>query len=204
MSENDRPASRGRNRSSIQRSALPSGRGTPEASNVPPAVRHRTQQISSERFGQQQQQQRHPVPAMHGLPIVQLAFEPMASSAMTQQPLSAAGTYTSGRPEASRSLYVGKLHLHVNEAILLEIFSTLGAVQEVKIIRDKLTSLSSGYGFVTFYLTRYGLEASVSSPAASDTLARPQSYFTHHAQFITDSPDTAAFASTSGHATVGR
>ena len=58
---------------------------------------------------------------------------------------------TGGRPEASRSLYVGKLHPSVNEAMLLEIFSTLGAVQEVKVIRDKLTSLSAGYGFITYY-----------------------------------------------------
>jgi len=70
-----------------------------------------------------------------------------AEAALAPPPAPAA----SGRPEASRSLYIGKLHPSVNEAMLLEIFSTLGAVQEVKVIRDKLTSLSAGYGFVTYY-----------------------------------------------------
>lgn len=31
-----------------------------------------------------------------------------------------------------------------------EIFSTLGQVGEIKIIKDKLTGLSAGYGFVQF------------------------------------------------------
>lgn len=74
--------------------------------------------------------------------------EPAEAAALTPMPAA------SGRPEASRSLYIGKLHPSVNEAMLLEIFSTLGAVQEVKVIRDKLTSLSAGYGFVTYYDAR--------------------------------------------------
>lgn len=74
-----------------------------------------------------------------------------------EAPMPAPAPATSGRPEASRSLYIGKLHPSVNEAMLLEIFSTLGAVQEVKVIRDKLTSLSAGYGFVTYYDARCGL-----------------------------------------------
>ena len=73
----------------------------------------------------------------------------------------------SGRPEASRSLYVGKLHPHVNEAMLLEIFSTLGAVQEVKVIRDKLTSLSAGYGFITYYDPKCSSPQFVRMPAGS-------------------------------------
>lgn len=76
--------------------------------------------------------------------------EPAEAAAPTPVPAA------SGRPEASRSLYIGKLHPSVNEAMLLEIFSTLGAVQEVKVIRDKLTSLSAGYGFVTYYDARCG------------------------------------------------
>lgn len=64
---------------------------------------------------------------------------------------SEADNSTSGGP---RSLYVGKLHLRVNEGMLLELFSALGSVLEVKIIRDKLTSQSCGYGFVTFFDSR--------------------------------------------------
>lgn len=73
----------------------------------------------------------------------------------------------SGRPEASRSLYIGRLQPSVNEAMLLEIFSTLGAVQEVKVIRDKLTSLSAGYGFVTYYDARCGRRSIRSSSIAT-------------------------------------
>jgi hypothetical protein len=67
---------------------------------------------------------------------------------------SEADNSTSGGP---RSLYVGKLHLRVNEGMLLELFSALGSVLEVKIIRDKLTSQSCGYGFVTFFDSRWFL-----------------------------------------------
>lgn len=50
----------------------------------------------------------------------------------------------------AQSLYVGNLHPYVNEAMLQEIFSTLGPVLEVKVIKDKVTGMSAGYGFVKF------------------------------------------------------
>ena len=53
-------------------------------------------------------------------------------------------------PAGCKSLYVGNLHPYVNEAMLQEIFSTLGPVLEVKVIKDKVTGLSAGYGFVKF------------------------------------------------------
>ena len=53
-------------------------------------------------------------------------------------------------PSTARSLYVGKLHPAVTEAMLHSIFATLGPVEEVKIIRDKLSGVSAGYGFVTY------------------------------------------------------
>lgn len=93
-----------------------------------------------------QQRQHAPSP----LPLQQPSPQPQQQQRRPAVPQLPA----SGRPEASRSLYVGKLHPHVNEAMLLEIFSTLGAVQEVKVIRDKLTSLSAGYGFITYYDSR--------------------------------------------------
>lgn len=49
-----------------------------------------------------------------------------------------------------KSLYVGNLHPYVNEAMLQEIFATLGPVAEVKVIKDKVTGMSAGYGFVKF------------------------------------------------------
>ena len=50
----------------------------------------------------------------------------------------------------SKSLYVGNLNYYVDENTLSEIFSTLGRVAECKIIKDKATGLSAGYGFVRF------------------------------------------------------
>jgi RNA recognition motif-containing protein len=50
-----------------------------------------------------------------------------------------------------RALYVGNLHFSVTEAVLQEIFSGMGPVSEVKIIKDKASGQSSGYGFVKFF-----------------------------------------------------
>ena len=49
-----------------------------------------------------------------------------------------------------KSLYVGNLHPYVNEVMLQEIFATLGPVAEVKVIKDKVTGMSAGYGFIKF------------------------------------------------------
>jgi len=50
-----------------------------------------------------------------------------------------------------RSLYVGNLSDRVQEPLLYEIFSALGPVESCKLIKDKATGDSSGYGFVDYY-----------------------------------------------------
>lgn len=57
---------------------------------------------------------------------------------------------SSFKPHTYQSLYVGNLHPYVTETLLLGIFSSAGFVSDVKIIKDKLTGLSAGYGFVEF------------------------------------------------------
>lgn len=52
--------------------------------------------------------------------------------------------------QTCRSLYVGNLTPQINETLLYEIFASVGQVEHVKIIRDKATSTSLGYGFVDF------------------------------------------------------
>lgn len=51
---------------------------------------------------------------------------------------------------AGKTLYVGNLHPFVSEPVLSDIFCTLGPVREVKVIKDKVTGLSAGYGFVEY------------------------------------------------------
>ncbi len=46
------------------------------------------------------------------------------------------------------NLYIGNLHYNVNEEELKEIFKTYGEVMSVKIITDKYTGRSKGFGFI--------------------------------------------------------
>ena len=47
------------------------------------------------------------------------------------------------------NIYVGNLDYKVNESDLVEIFEEFGIVSETKIIMDKFSGRSKGFGFVT-------------------------------------------------------
>lgn len=47
-----------------------------------------------------------------------------------------------------KKLYVGNLPFNVNDAILIKIFNQIGIVSSARIIQDKDTGKSKGYGFV--------------------------------------------------------
>ena len=49
-----------------------------------------------------------------------------------------------------KALYVGNLHPSVDEHVLQQIFGAIGVVSEVKVIKDKVSNKSAGYGFVKF------------------------------------------------------
>lgn len=49
----------------------------------------------------------------------------------------------------STKLYVGNLSFSTNEAALQDLFSEVGAVQEVALMQDKFTGKSRGFAFVT-------------------------------------------------------
>ncbi|CAN7071901.1 unnamed protein product [Brassica oleracea var. botrytis] len=90
---------------------------------------------------QQQQQQGQP-PA---------GWNPQSSPSLGQQQQYGGGSQNPGSGGEIRSLWIGDLQPWMDESYLRNIFSTLtGEVQQAKVIRNKQSGYSEGYGFIEF------------------------------------------------------
>ncbi|KAL0190375.1 hypothetical protein M9458_013073, partial [Cirrhinus mrigala] len=74
--------------------------------------------------------------------------------------------------DQSGPLFVGNLHPHVTEQVLLSTFLPFGPICFVQVCRDRATNLSRGFGFVTF-AHRHNADSALDTLIFSELLGKP-------------------------------